>query len=173
MKVSYPLLDEVGKRAVDRMLEVRKRNYLKAMNNPEWVPNAIIIVGDRPGPAAPTDPSYHHHTPFYSTKHCSGWLNAALYLEGIPEERLIWLNSADKDGNQTNFDILLKLEPDTVIALGENAEAWLRKSDVLSEWYKFNHPQYWKRFKNSQSYPLIEFLGWHFGLRTLNEGEYF
>jgi len=154
------------------MLEIRKRNYLKAMNKPEWVPNAILIVGDRPGPAAPLDPSYHH-TPFYSTKHCSGWLNAALYLEGIPEERLIWLNSADKDGKPTDFDILLKLEPDMVITLGGNASKWVLKSDAVAEWYKFDHPQYHKRFKNNEEYQLIEFLGWHFGTRTLNEGDYF
>jgi hypothetical protein len=143
------------------------------MNDPQWVKGSILIIGDRPGPSAPQDPNYHH-TPFYSTKHCSGWLNAALYVAQIPEERLIWINSADKDGVPLDPTILDKLEADKTICLGGNAAKWYEAAcEYGYEYYKFDHPQYHKRFKNSEEYPLIEFLGWELGVRTLEEGAYF
>jgi len=173
MKVSYQKLDDFGKRTIANNLEIRKRNFLKALTNPQWEKGKILIIGDRPGPSAPTDPSYHH-TPFYSTKHCSGWLNTALYLAQIPEDRLIWINSADKDGRPLDYSILEKLDADKIICLGGNAEKWYKKASEFGyEYVKFDHPQYWKRFKNSEEYPLIEFLQCELGLKTLDEGEYF
>lgn len=162
MKISYPSLSSEDKKAVAERLETRKEMYVEAMTNAFTKhKHLILLIGDRPGPAAPLDPSYHH-TPFYSTKYCSGWLNAALHLSRIPEHELIWINSADKDGNPTNKQILRRLCPDTIICLGGNAEKWMKNAsetlDAFYTYYKFDHPQYHKRFKNSEEYPLIKFL---------------
>lgn len=172
LKVSYASLSEADKKAIDDRLRTRLNNFLDATNDPRWFQHRVLIIGDRPGPSAPQDDGYHH-TPFYSTKHCSGWLNAALHIAQIPEERLIWINAADRLGQPTPFGLLEKLEPDTIICLGGNAEKWLVKSDFYSSYYKFDHPQYHKRFKNNEKYPFIEFLEYHFGLIELSDTDYF
>jgi len=162
--VSYAALSEQEKRQVTKNLVLRRKLYarnalrlISARGCPDK--NRVVIVGDRPGPGAPTDPSYHH-TPFYSTKHCSGWLNALLLKEGIPEERLLWLNAFDKDGNPTSAEQLTRLCPAAIVALGGNAAKWLTsavglRSDQFVETY---HPQYWKRFRSKERYPLLDIL---------------
>lgn len=156
MKVSYSSLDEAGKRAIASRLALRKRLYLNALKGICLTKDPILLVGDRPGPAAPKEEGYHH-TPFYSVKHCSGWLNTALHLESIPEEKLIWINSADAAGNPTRFDIVEAARPDVIIALGGNASKWLKKNGVEQFGYE-HHPQYHKRFKNSERYHLLDVL---------------
>ena len=156
MKISYSSLDESGKRAVAKRLVLRRTIYLKALKGISQSEDPILLVGDRPGPGAPKDEGYHH-TPFYSIKHCSGWLNTALHLESIPEEKLIWINSADKDGISTDFSIVERIQPDVVVALGGNAEKWLKKNGVANYAY-CHHPQYHKRFRNSERYQLLDIL---------------
>lgn len=119
----------------------------------------VVIIGDRPGPAAPKEPDYHH-TPFYSVKHCSGWLNELLFEWDIDESKLLWLNAYDKDGKPTADSILVKNEPPqgvdgfpTIIALGGNAERWLKKNG-WTIFIKTTHPQYHKRFRNKERYDL-------------------
>jgi hypothetical protein len=155
-KVSYARLDEDGKRAFARRLVLRRKLYAQCLKGQLGGSRRILLVGDRPGPGAPADDGYHH-TPFYSTKHCSGWLNAALEVEGIPEDRLVWINSADRHGNPTDFGIVEKLMLVDTIALGGNAEKWL-KANGYERYTKIHHPQYWKRFHNSERYPLLDVL---------------
>jgi len=157
MKVSYSALDAAGKKAVDARLEVRLKLFVDAMLRQKYKKGLILIVGDRPGPAAPKQFGYHH-TPFYSTKYCSGWLNAALHLAGIPESKLIWLNSADQNGKPTSYDIISQLEPSSIVCLGGNAEKWIQSASRKWDYVKFDHPQYHKRFKNAKEYPLIPWL---------------
>jgi hypothetical protein len=139
-------------------LMVRKQRYISALNR-EPLKAKVIIVGDRPGPAAPTDPDYHH-TPFYSIKHCSGWLNALLQERDISENDLLWLNAADRLGNPTDPRILkdnVSLLGLHIISLGGNAQRWLAK-DCKQGSEMIYHPQYWKRFRNKEPYPLIDRL---------------
>lgn len=157
--VSYPKLTPEQKRSVEGRLEIRriKHNHV-ILNEKASTSRDILIVGDKPGPSAPKDPGYHH-TPFYSTKHCSGWLNALLEVEGIPEDRLIWINSADKDGVPTFFPIVeLLIKPATIICLGGNAEKWIKNACGYHRYVKVDHPQYHKRFKNKEPYPLIQWI---------------
>jgi hypothetical protein len=160
-KVSYARLPEDSKRAVAKRLVLRRQRYAKFLEGKLRGKGSVLIVGDRPGPGAPTTPGYHH-TPFYSIKHCSGWLNALLEVEGIDESRLVWINSANKDGDEADFALVKKLKPMTIVALGGNAKKWLYKgfaaSGLETPCWSVYHPQYWKRFKNSYQYNLIPVL---------------
>ncbi len=117
---------------------------------------SILLVGDRPGPSAPKEPHYHH-TPFYSTKHCSGWLNNALETEDIPEKKLVWVNSADEGGKPYDISMVKHLDPRVIIALGGKAAQWLEKNGITN-YIPCKHPQYWKRFHNKERYPLLDLL---------------
>ena len=154
MKISFRLLDEPSKAAVQKRLDVRK-SIFKKFKLGRWQ-GGVLIVGDRPGPSAPKEPGYHH-TPFYSTKHCSGWLNAVLHVEGISETNLVWINAADEKGQDTSFDLVERLHPEAIVALGGNAEKWLKKNGCTC-FIKVTHPQYHKRFKNSERYELLDVL---------------
>ena len=160
MKVSYPLLTAEQKAKVNQRLEVRKNRYLSALSGNVDVKNSILIIGDRPGPSAPKIAGYHH-TPFYSTKHCSGWLNAYLELEGIDENDLTWINAYDVNNEPTDPRVITKVDPRVIIALGGNADKWAKAAgvDLVSYKYvKLPHPQWHKRFMNSQPYDLVEVL---------------
>ena len=172
MKVSYVALNQQEKKCIDERLRVRLNRFIAATDvKVSCTAGNVLIVGDRPGPSAPLDPEYHH-TPFYSTKHCSGWLNAALHLANIPEDRLVWINSADRNGNSTDTSIIKRVKPDIIICLGGNAVKWVKgainASGKFCEFYKFDHPQFHKRFKNSEEYPLLAFLCSYFSVKDLN-----
>lgn len=164
MDASYSKLTSLEQEIVKKNLEIRRKRFERLVLkrgafNAEFKQPSAVIVGDRPGPAAPLDPSYHH-TPFYSIKHCSGWLNTLLFLEGIDENELSWVNAYDKDGTPTDPAIVEDLSNDftpRIIALGGNAEKWLKKNG-FPVWIKVDHPQYHKRFKNKQNYQLIPIL---------------
>lgn len=125
-----------------------------------WGGGKVMIIGDRPGPSAPLEPDYHH-TPFYSMKHCSGWLNRLLFNSGVDERDLIWLNAYDKDGEPHDHEIVERLLPPLddfiipIITLGSNAAKWLR-SDGYEGFTEVKHPQYWKRFKSQERYELVD-----------------
>jgi hypothetical protein len=138
-----------------KRLTVRRQLYEKALAG-KLEGKFVLVVGDRPGPSAPKDPGYHH-TPFYSIKHCSGWLNRLLDAHEIPEEKLLWINSTLADG--TPFDAR-KVEDNIriIVALGGNAEKWVKANFDDRVFAKVHHPQYWKRFRSKEPYPLIEIL---------------
>lgn len=153
---SYSKQDHlVQKRILDR-LELRRERWLQALAFTLRAYDSVLLVGDRPGPSAPKDIGYHH-TPFYSTKHCSGWLNTLLELEGIPEQKLVWVNSANEKGKFYSYDLIESLQPDVIIALGGNAREWIRKGPNQG-WIATFHPQYWKRFRSSERYELLDIL---------------
>lgn len=162
--MSYAKLPAAEKKAYAKRLVLRRKLFEQNVLHFSrargcTVPEAIVLVGDRPGPAAPKDPSYHH-TPFYSTKNSSSWLNCQLLREEIPEERLLWINAYDKDGVPNDPTTLLNLRPDTIIALGGNAAKWLEGVCGLEagQFVETYHPQYWKRFRSGERYPLLDIL---------------
>src|SRR5271167_2568374 len=147
-------------------LELRKYYWQLAKAYTLDARKQILIVGDRPGPSAPKEP-YYHHTPFYSTKHCSGWLNLLLEAEKIPEKKLVWINSADENGKYYPISLVTAMEPKKIIALGGKAAAWLKKNGV-EDFILMHHPQYWKRFHNKERYPLIDLLRANLGSPVSN-----
>lgn len=165
MNVSYPKLTEAEKQQVMlNLVQRRKRFEVCILKGKEKPAGKVVLVGDRPGPAAPLEPDYHH-TPFYSTKHCSGWLNTLLFKSGIEESDLIWINAFDKDGNPTDYKVLERVTPTDfyiggpapIIALGGNAAKWLKKGGY-DNFVQTTHPQYHKRFRNSEQYELPELI---------------
>lgn len=94
--------------------------------------------------------------PFCSVDGCSGWLNELLETAQIDEEKLFWCNAVH-DGVNTDLESLVhKLKPHYVVALGRTAHAALDFHGIVHHY--FSHPQFHKRFKHSQPYPLIQFL---------------
>lgn len=152
--ISWNRLSTEDKQSVQKMLDVRAERYLQ-LSGSQRITTKFLLVGDRPGPSAPQTDDYHH-TPFYSTKYCSGWLNSALFLEGIDENNLLWVNSADWRGYPTNSSILEHVVADQIIALGGAAAAWCKKAGV--SFVSVHHPQFHKRFKAAERYALLDIL---------------
>lgn len=112
----------------------------------------VLLIADRPAPSAEEN-SY----PFCSTKHCSCWLNRQLDEHNIQEQNLLWLNSSSKSGVAVDLLILDRIDCEYICLLGKKAEEWARNINhrhVIG----FSHPQFHRRFKASEPYPLIEFL---------------
>lgn len=153
--MSFKNLDRSSKLAVLKALKLRKARFCSLLKG-EQISTKVLIVGDRPGPTAPQTSTFHH-TPFYSVKHCSGWINQQLVAKGISESDLIWLNAADWEGTATPSTILDQIQTEKIIALGTNAARWL--SLVNKKFIKVDHPQFHKRFKNKEDYALFKILG--------------
>ena len=157
MTIGYNYLTEEQKRIFAKNLVLRRLAYVRFCNTGEIDSSKrILIIGDRPGPGAKNfDEAVHHNTPFYSKTFCSGWMNSLLVLNGISEDKLLWINSASFSGVETNSAILDK-SWHKIIALGNNASNWCKKHD--KDHIKINHPQYQKRFKINEPYCLIDIL---------------
>ena len=112
-----------------------------------------LIVGDTPGKN-----SQGLNTPFVGSG--SGkWLSEQLEKTNIVEEDLYWINSKDNFGVEADINIGEELNPSKVIALGNNALEWIDKVKFRGcSVHKVPHPQYWKRFKNKEPYPLFDVL---------------
>ncbi len=154
---AFDKLDAVQKRNYLSNMKLRKERYLALLQGSATGPFSFILIGDRPGPGAPKNTGYHH-TPFYSTNNSSFWLNFGLLSRDIAESSLLWINSHMHDGQPFNVSLLKDYTASaTVVALGENAAKWAVKNGVRH--YKVPHPQFWKRFKSKEVYPLFELMG--------------
>jgi hypothetical protein len=142
-------------------LQLRRHLYTEALHGNYCKLTRVVIIGDTPGPARPKEPDYHH-TPFYSTKNSSLWLNLLLAEAGIPENTLLWFNSTLANGNELPLFFpheLKHLTPaPTFILLGDNAEKWMQRADPTSVYTKVYHPQFAKRFRSKEPYALIQIL---------------
>jgi hypothetical protein len=118
----------------------------------------IIIVGERPTTILnKLDACDNLVVPFGSLRGCSGWLNKQLHVANVPEEKLFWLNAYDGFGKLTDLKkYVTLLNPVTTITLGNVASDECKKLNIEHEFYY--HPQYWKRFRNKEQYPLINCL---------------
>jgi hypothetical protein len=115
--------------------------------------HVVMVVGEQT--SHPEENKYH--APFCSAKACSGWLNGLLNTADIPEAKLYWVNALDNDGTEVDLGKLAQaIEPKAIVALGNIARNQLVKHKL--EHHHVPHPQYWKRFKNKEPYPLIQQL---------------
>ena len=95
--------------------------------------------------------------PFCCTKGCSGWLNRLFDIEDVDESKLFWVNALNNDVSSINLGVLVNdLSPKKVIALGKVAQKECTIQGVNH--IQCYHPQYWKRFRNKQRYPLLDML---------------
>lgn len=112
----------------------------------------VAIVGESFGQIKNEDPLYQWPFASFSNVGCSRWLAQQLHDGGIPERKLLWVNSDQLEwGGQ---DVLGGKK---VITLGDQAAKICARfsHDVVGQHF---HPQAWKRFKAGQAYPLISQL---------------
>jgi hypothetical protein len=152
---AFLALSKEDRRDYSRRLQLRRFKYVRATMANLFGPAAVVLLGDTPGPQRPTDPRYHH-TPFYSTKNSSFWINRLLQTSDIPEEPLIWYNTTHANGAPLDAPCVTAYPEAAVIALGANAEKWAKLNGIACQ--RVHHPQAWKRFHSAEEYPLIPLL---------------
>lgn len=114
----------------------------------------ILLVGDSFAERKDQDPMYQWPFGSLSGVGCSKWLSRQLDEAAISEQSLCWINADELT------ELWLDQHPfKTVVALGDSAFSKL--SAMGSRPYAPPHPQYWKRFKHSLPYPLIDYLKEH------------
>lgn len=119
-----------------------------------WSPGkSVLLVGDRVSPRG------QEGLPFVSSfaAGCSAWLAAQLDAAAVSERQLYWINAHTQDGASTNPRFLEYLRPAAIIALGREAYQWVERYGVTCHQppsFIVPHPQFWKRFKHQQRYPL-------------------
>ena len=149
---SFKLLDPETRRAITDRVVLRKRQFVAGKSS-----GNILLVGDRPAPSAPDDPTFHY-TPFGALWNSSLWLNLLLHRANIPEQELSWVNAADFHGRPTDKQIL-NAKWQLIIALGGSAAKWIKPTGITFE--QVQHPAAWKRFHSKEEYPLIQLLHSH------------
>lgn len=138
-----------------RRLDLAIKTNAPSYGTGSFVKGNILIVGEKPS-NPDMDPSVPEQ-PFCSDKGCSGWLNGLLSREGIDESKLFWVNAYLKDGTQLDLKkIVDELKPSRVIALGTVARRSCGEHGIDS--INVYHPQYWKRFRSKERYPLLDVL---------------
>lgn len=127
---------------------------VKYRTSGNWLAN-IIIIGDSPLDHTDYDPFYQWPFGSFSGSGCSHWLTSKLNESSASECDLLWGNSNDN---------LMWLEPrieqylenPTVFALGD--KSYQRAYAFFQDTIRVPHPQYWKKFRNSEQYPLITMI---------------
>lgn len=166
---AFDKLEVAAQRGIIANLLVRKKRYLAAMDGAQVSPK-VILLGDTPGPGRPQDPSYHH-TPFYSTKNSSLWINRLLWESGVQDSDLLWFNTTLASGLPLDGRLVSKqlgADPE-IICLGGNAEKWFTQRFTYrpDSYAKVHHPQAWKRFHSKERYPLLDVLASALDLRKV------
>jgi len=82
---------------------------------------------------------------FFGTSGCSGYLTYCLHQAGFEEQEIAFINAARWDNQVVSWPEL----DWKVIALGNKARMECQLRDL--EFYFLPHPQYWRRFHNSQT----------------------
>ena len=115
----------------------------------------IMIVGDCFGEIKTNDSLYQWPFASFTDVGCSRWLAKLLQHAEIKEEWLFWINTDQiTTGRGREFRELAANRH--VIALGDVADA--RLTELGIDHYKVPHPQFYKRFKGSEPYPLPELI---------------
>jgi energy-coupling factor transporter ATP-binding protein EcfA2 len=117
----------------------KRRIPSPAVGNPDA---PYLLVGDvgngkQPGPSG--------ELAFFGTDESSGYLTRVLRVAEVPEQDVILMNSAYRNGATWNLRqgwILQK----KVVALGQRADERLTLDNVPHE--TIPHPQYWRRFRH-------------------------
>ena len=156
---AFDKLSKETQAGISQQLRIRMIHYIYAMKRGYHGNIKFVIIGDTPGPGRPTEQNYHH-TPFYSTKNSSLWLNRQLVENNVDENTLLWFNAELADGSSLDpihIQDTLHFNA-TYIVLGGKAEAWFKKAAPKVPYRKVYHPQFAKRFKSKEPYELIEIL---------------
>lgn len=124
-----------------------------------FIKGNVLLVGEQASKLKGSIEFAPEQQPFCSDRGCSGWLNRLLLSGGIPEEKLFWVNALNNDGTDVDLRLVVELmRPSVVIALGNVALALVMALTPSVSWVLVPHPQYWKRFKSKERYPLLDLL---------------
>jgi hypothetical protein len=110
----------------------------------------FVLMGEEFAERKNQDPWYQWPFASFSSEGCSKWLTDELHRAGVREQGLLWVN-ADQDLEQLDT----RHKP-TFIALGRVAGEKLASFNIKHSLVE--HPQYHKRFKSGQIYPLINHI---------------
>lgn len=94
--------------------------------------------------------------PFVATDGCSPWLATELDKGGIDERSLYWINAVDRRGIEADPAFIDQLHPGLIVALGKAAAIWCQRNRL--QFTEVAHPQFHKRFRYNEDYPLIHVL---------------
>lgn len=113
----------------------------------DGVPTQTLVIGEQS--------AGNRDLPFVSWRRdgCSLWFAEALDAAKVSEAGLYWVNARRPGGAWQNPAFIEALGPRAVIALGARAETWARRIAGFSGVERFDHPQYWKRFRHRDPYP--------------------
>lgn len=117
-----------------------------------WRPgHSTLVVGERIAES-------HHGVdwPFTGFSGVSTWLTQQLMFADAREEDLYWVNAFQPNTEPTDPAFIERLNPKRIVALGSIARKWLE--DAGHKPIEVPHPQYWKRFRAMEEYPLLEVL---------------
>lgn len=150
-------MSHAGLIRVKRRLELTPKNHTYPGVG-AWVRNQILIVGDRHtenfNPAFPMAATLPQ-APFCTISGSGGWLNEQLDTMNALEDYLYWVNAFTVKGEPVSLiGIIEALNPRYILALGGNALKHVKSQTSRNIQY-FHHPQYWKRFRSKEEYPLI------------------
>lgn len=110
----------------------------------------VVLVGEGFAERKEWDSFYQWPFASFSGEGCSRWLTDQLHAAKVREMELLWVN-ADQPLD------LLDIKPSTtVVALGTEAASACYTSKIEAK--VVEHPQYWKRFRSSERYRLINIL---------------
>ncbi len=109
-----------------------------------------ILVGDEFGNQKDNDPFYQWPFASFTRQGCSHWLTEKLEAFGVPESKILWVNS-DQD-----LSFIHKLARRKIFALGAKAYDRLSAAGIIS--VGVTHPQAAKRFGSKLTYDLISAL---------------
>lgn len=113
----------------------------------------VVLIGDEFGEVKEYDHSYQWPFASFTSTGCSRWLTELLEDHGIPESSLCWVNS---DRDPRLFLDAAVSRGAHLIVLGEKAAQ--RVSPMYFNRRSVPHPQYWKRFRPDELYPLIPMI---------------
>ena len=119
-----------------------------------WAEGVTLLVGERANYKGP----HFFLVPFASMTRagCSAWLTEQLIMHGVMERQLYWINAQRIDGTWTDHQFIQSLKPSKIIALGGIAERWCLANHI--EHQSVTHPQFHRRFKSKEPYPLMDLL---------------
>lgn len=111
---------------------------------------STVLVGEAFAQHVNMDAWYQWPFASFSKAGCSWWLTNQLIRAGVTERDLYWIN-ADQPLSHLNHTF------HRIIALGDVAGDAL-KLQVNRPFERCHHPEYWSRFRSSESYPLVRML---------------
>lgn len=139
---------------IDSMHRAISKTFNQGPGIGRWKQGAVLIVGDRHGPSLqPYKVNSNIAFCDMAKAGTSYWLTSKLEDAGISEESIYWINSYDQNDQPTESAFIDRLKPQTILALGDNAARWCETYGLRFE--QFGHPQWHKRFKYHEDYPLI------------------